>query len=234
MTSRFNPRTQIRLLPVHPNPLPRRLKSWENHGATVGPDTELFLLWLENKDVVYANLLSADESVMQRTIEAMMPRRSQPIGLTAQQMIGIADVEAQKIEEDIDRASGQPTPNTAAAAVVPQAPDGRDDVEPDVAMDDRDDPDDAFTDINSPVTPDKGLAYSDLGETVDDFSPIPLPLIPTPTQAPILPPTNPRTERPPLVPPSVAVSHASRKRPRDDPSPERLPRVVPPPTNPTT
>ncbi len=107
------PTPQIVLLPEHPNPLPRKIKSWDQYGKLAG-DTELFLLWLENKDVIYASLVADDDDAMQRTLEDMLPRRAQPISLTARQMIATddaaADDPATEEEEEGVGAADLPTP----------------------------------------------------------------------------------------------------------------------------
>lgn len=96
------PTPQIVLLPEHPGPLPRKIKSWDQYGDLTG-DTELFLLWLENKDVIYASLVADDDDAMRHTLEEMLPRRAQPISLNARQMIATEEAQADDIaaeEED--------------------------------------------------------------------------------------------------------------------------------------
>lgn len=213
MATRFNPRTQIRLLPTHPNPLPRRLNSWEQYGA-LNRDTELFLLWLENKEVVYSALVEEDDSAMQRVIEEMLPRRSQPIGLTAQQMTGAVDVEARSIEEDIDQVD-LPHPLVPSEAPVAE-PSPPPPLPPQIVIDDEPMNEDA-----------EDLRMDSDGEEPSPESPSSPPPVPAPPRSEVadqsIDPPPPTASAPPSVVQRRRLSSDSTAMP---PPPPRPPRSV--------
>lgn len=80
MTLRVNSRTPLYLVPSTPSRNPVGSHGWDQYGD-VTENTELFLCWIENKALLYDELLRTDASQMQRRLQQMSSHRTRPAGL---------------------------------------------------------------------------------------------------------------------------------------------------------
>lgn len=80
MSIRVNSRTPLYLVPADPKKITGPQGGWDQYG-NVSENTELFLCWIENKTLLYDELLRADASYMQRRLQQMQSHRTRPTGL---------------------------------------------------------------------------------------------------------------------------------------------------------
>lgn len=176
------------------------------------------ILLLVNKDAVYSHLLDDDDDLMQNIIEDQLPRRAQPIALTAQQMTGAVDIEAQSIEDDLlGREPGEEEEEVQPSPEAPPLPatvsDNNDD--------DEEEPVASESDNDSPMCDEEEVNLANIvGENVvppaDDKTPDnprPPPVATTGSSNIIMPPPDPlppkQRDRAPPRPPSSVMSSAS-------------------------
>ena len=102
------------ILPIH----------WEDQYGTMPPDVELFLMWIENKDLLrgtcllvashvptgYDQLQLNDTLLMKTRIDSMAAKRTRPVGMTEVQPVLGDDIEQIECEGSIDEALEEETP----------------------------------------------------------------------------------------------------------------------------